>query len=72
MNVGNGYLNFQEQLAREKQVSGRIQLQVWYHDEKNGLVVSVLAADDLPPRDETGGFGTLPEAYVQFRLLPFV
>ncbi|XP_075225744.1 regulating synaptic membrane exocytosis protein fife [Lycorma delicatula] len=59
-----------EQLAREKAVSGRIQLQVWYHDEKNELVVSVLAADDLAPREDTG-FGTLPEAYVQFRLLPF-
>lgn len=59
----------QEQLAKEKQVSGRIQLQVWYHDEKNELVVSILAADDLAPREE-GNFGSAPEAYVQLRVLP--
>nr|XP_018901825.1 PREDICTED: regulating synaptic membrane exocytosis protein 1 isoform X2 [Bemisia tabaci] len=58
-----------EQLAKEKQVSGRIQLQVWYHDEKNELVVSILAADDLAPREE-GNFGSAPEAYVQLRVLP--
>jgi hypothetical protein len=50
-------------------VSGRIQLQVFYHDEKQELVVSVLAADDLPPREDTG-YGTLPEAYVKLRLMP--
>ncbi|RZF47653.1 hypothetical protein LSTR_LSTR016970 [Laodelphax striatellus] len=33
--------------------------------------MSVLAADDLAFRDESGGFGNQPEAYVQFRLLPF-
>ncbi|KAI5697059.1 hypothetical protein M8J76_016420 [Diaphorina citri] len=60
-----------EQLAKERQVSGRIQLQVYYNDEKNEIVVSVLAADDLAARDETCGFGTLPQAYVQLRLLPF-
>ncbi|PSN29019.1 hypothetical protein C0J52_27658 [Blattella germanica] len=61
--------DIREQLAREKQVSGRIQLQVFYHDEKQELVVSVLAADDLPSREDTG-FGTLPEAYVKLRLMP--
>jgi hypothetical protein len=59
----------QEQLAREKAVSGRIQLQVFYHDEKQELVVSVLAADDLACREDTG-YGTLPEAYVKLRLMP--
>jgi hypothetical protein len=59
----------QEQLAREKAVSGRIQLQVFYHDEKQELVVSVLAADDLAPREDTG-YGSLPEAYVKLRLMP--
>ncbi|XP_069701298.1 regulating synaptic membrane exocytosis protein 1 [Periplaneta americana] len=58
-----------EQLAREKTVSGRIQLQVFYHDEKHELVVSVLAADDLAPREDTG-YGSLPEAYVKLRLMP--
>ncbi|KAL1451708.1 hypothetical protein WDU94_006063 [Cyamophila willieti] len=61
----------EEQLAKERQVSGRIQLQVYYNDEKNEIVVSVLAADDLAARDETCGYGNLPEAYVQLRLLPF-
>lgn len=50
-------------------MSGRIQMQAFYHEERNELVVSVFAADDLAPREDTG-YGTLPEAYVQLRLLP--
>lgn len=61
--------DFQEQLAKERQVSGRVQIQVWYHDEKNELVVAVLAADDLALREDTG-YGNLPEAYAKLRLLP--
>ncbi|XP_065162627.1 regulating synaptic membrane exocytosis protein 1 isoform X2 [Atheta coriaria] len=59
-----------EQLARERTVSGRVQLQVWYHDERRELVVAVLAADDLPPRDENLGYGALPEAYARMCLMP--
>ncbi|XP_073997742.1 regulating synaptic membrane exocytosis protein fife isoform X2 [Rhodnius prolixus] len=67
-----------EQLAKEKaerliernQVSGRVQLQVWYNDDKNELVVSVFAADDLAYRDDLV-YGSQPEAYLQLRLLPF-
>ncbi|XP_014243367.1 regulating synaptic membrane exocytosis protein 1 isoform X2 [Cimex lectularius] len=75
-----------EQLAKEKaaaekpplpppaveksQVSGRVQLQVWFNDDKNELVVSVFAADDLAPREDLQ-YGTQPEAYLQLRLLPF-
>ncbi|KAJ6643526.1 Regulating synaptic membrane exocytosis protein 2 [Pseudolycoriella hygida] len=59
-----------EQIAREKQVSGRVQLQVWYHDDKSELVVSLMAADDLAPRDDNYGFGTLPEAYAKVKILP--
>ncbi|RZC41585.1 regulating synaptic membrane exocytosis protein 2, partial [Asbolus verrucosus] len=59
-----------EQLARERTVSGRIQIQVWYHDERKELVVAVLAADDLAPRDESLGFGPLPEAYARLCLMP--
>lgn len=59
----------QEQMAREKAVSGRVQLQVFYHDERHELVVSVLAADDLPSREDTG-YGALPEAFLKLRLLP--
>lgn len=44
---------------------------MYYNDEKNEIVVSVLAADDLAPRDESCGYGTLPESYVQLRVLPF-
>lgn len=58
----------QEQMLRERQVSGRIQLQVWLHDDD--LVVSVLAADDLACRSEDSGHGTIPEAYAKLRLLP--
>ncbi|XP_065348857.1 regulating synaptic membrane exocytosis protein 1 isoform X3 [Cloeon dipterum] len=56
-----------EQLAREKTVSGRIQIHVWYVEEKKELVVSVLAADDLAPRDDTG-YGSQPEAYVKLQV----
>ncbi|XP_044762020.1 regulating synaptic membrane exocytosis protein 1 isoform X2 [Coccinella septempunctata] len=59
-----------EQLARERTVSGRVQIQVWYHDERKELVVSVLAADDLAPRDDSLGYGALPEAYARLCLLP--
>lgn len=61
---------FQEQLSRERNVSGRVQIQVWYHDERKELVVAVLAGDDLAPRDDTLGFGTLPEAYARLCLMP--
>ncbi|XP_052129416.1 regulating synaptic membrane exocytosis protein 1 isoform X2 [Frankliniella occidentalis] len=57
-----------EQMLREKQVSGRIQMQVWLHDDD--LVVSVLAADDLACRSDDTGHGTIPEAYAKLRLLP--
>lgn len=51
-------------------MSGRVQIQVWYHDERKELVVAVLAADDLSPRDDTLGFGALPEAYARICLMP--
>lgn len=63
-------MTLQEQIAREKQVSGRIQLQVWYHSDRTELVVSLMAGDDLAPRDDSLGFGSLPEAYAKVRLLP--
>ncbi|KAL3285262.1 hypothetical protein HHI36_019372 [Cryptolaemus montrouzieri] len=59
-----------EQLARERTVSGRVQIQVWYHDERKELVVAVLAADDLAPRDDSLGYGSLPDAYARLCLLP--
>lgn len=62
----------QEQIARERTVSGRIQLQVWFHGDRNELVVSLMAADDLAPRDDAMGFGSLPEAYAKVQLQPKV
>ncbi|XP_030239781.1 regulating synaptic membrane exocytosis protein 2 isoform X2 [Drosophila navojoa] len=59
-----------EQIAREKMVSGRVQIQVWYHAERSELVVSLMAADDLALRDEAYGHGNLPEAYAKVRILP--
>lgn len=53
-------------------MTGRIQIQVWYHDERKELVVAVLAADDLAPRDESYGFGYLPEAYARLCLMPMM
>lgn len=60
----------QEQIAREKQVSGRVQVQVWYHDDRNELVVNLMAADDLALRDDSIGYGNQPEAYAKVRILP--
>ena len=51
-------------------MSGRVQLQVWYHSDKTELVVSLMAADDLAPRDDSLGFGSLPESYAKVRILP--
>ncbi|XP_062561449.1 regulating synaptic membrane exocytosis protein 1 isoform X2 [Armigeres subalbatus] len=59
-----------EQLAREKQVSGRVQIQIWYHGDRSELVVSLMAGDDLPPRDESLGYGGVPEAYASIKLMP--
>ncbi|XP_071451275.1 regulating synaptic membrane exocytosis protein 2 isoform X1 [Hetaerina americana] len=66
-----------EQLMRERTVSGRLQMQVWYQDERRELVVAVLAADDLatrPSRDTPPGAPSsaqsLPNAYARLRLLP--
>lgn len=60
----------QEQIAKEKHVSGRVQIQVWYHEDRNELVVNLLAADDLSLRDEQFGFGALPEAYAKAQIVP--
>lgn len=60
----------QEQLARERLVTGRIQIQVWYHEDGNELVVSLMGADDLAPRDDSLGHGSLPEAYAKVKILP--
>lgn len=57
-------------MAKEGEVSGRVQLQVWYHEERKELVVAVLAADDLAPRDDSLGYGSLPEAYAKLCLMP--
>ncbi|XP_055604662.1 regulating synaptic membrane exocytosis protein 1 [Uranotaenia lowii] len=59
-----------EQLQKEKQICGRVQIQVWYHGDKNELVVSLMAGDHLPPRDETSGYGVLPEAFATIEILP--
>ncbi|XP_053670456.1 regulating synaptic membrane exocytosis protein 2 [Anopheles nili] len=59
-----------EQIAKGKLVSGRVQVHVYYHGERNELVVSVMAADDLPERDESLGYGMNPEAYASIKLLP--
>lgn len=42
-------------------MTGRVQIQVWYHDDRNELVVNLLAADDLALRDEQLGYGLYPE-----------
>lgn len=51
-------------------MSGRVQLQVWYHEERKELVVAVLAADDLAVRDDSLGYGNMPDAYARLCLMP--
>ena len=60
---------FQEQIARERQVSGRVQIQVWYHGDRSELVVNLMAADDLALRDDSIGYGNQPEAYAKVKIL---
>lgn len=52
-------------------MSGRVQIQIWFHElnDRNELVVNLLAADDLALRDEQFGFGQLPEAYAKIKLI---
>ncbi|XP_011632315.1 regulating synaptic membrane exocytosis protein 2 isoform X2 [Pogonomyrmex barbatus] len=58
-----------EQIAKERQVTGRVQIQVSYEAERKELIVSVFMADDLCAREDTG-FGTLPEAFAKLTLAP--
>ncbi|XP_026316971.1 regulating synaptic membrane exocytosis protein 1 [Hyposmocoma kahamanoa] len=55
--------------ARERPPA-RAQVQVWFESEMRKLVVVLIAADDLPPRDHTLGYGDEPEAFARIRLLP--
>ncbi|VVC90894.1 unnamed protein product [Leptidea sinapis] len=48
----------------------RAQLQVWFEGDLRKLIVLLIAADDLPPRDHTLGYGDEPEAFARIRLLP--
>ncbi|KAJ8713413.1 hypothetical protein PYW07_013783 [Mythimna separata] len=56
-----------ERLARPP---ARAQLQVWFECDLRKLIVVLIAADDLPPRDHTLGYGDEPEAFARIRLLP--
>ncbi|XP_051157370.1 regulating synaptic membrane exocytosis protein 1 isoform X2 [Leptopilina boulardi] len=58
-----------EQIAKEREVRGRVQIHVWYEGDRKELVVSVLAADNLCAREDTG-HGTMPEAYAKLSLVP--
>ncbi|XP_034941618.1 regulating synaptic membrane exocytosis protein 1 isoform X2 [Chelonus insularis] len=55
-----------EQIAKERQVTGRVQIHVWYEADRKELVVSVLAADELCTRDD----GSPPEAFAKLILMP--
>ena len=49
-------------------MTGRVQIQVWYEADRKELVVSVLAADDLCAREDTG-YGSAPEAFAKLDLV---
>ncbi|XP_075978855.1 regulating synaptic membrane exocytosis protein fife isoform X2 [Anticarsia gemmatalis] len=55
--------------ARERPPA-RAQLQVWFECDLRKLVIVLIAADDLPSRDHTLGYGDEPEAFARIRLLP--
>ncbi|XP_063976966.1 regulating synaptic membrane exocytosis protein 1 isoform X3 [Diachasmimorpha longicaudata] len=55
-----------EQIAKERQVTGRIQIQVWYEVDSKELVVSVLGGDELCSREDSSP----PEAFAKLVLLP--
>ncbi|XP_044009202.1 regulating synaptic membrane exocytosis protein 1 isoform X2 [Aphidius gifuensis] len=55
-----------EQIAKERQVTGRVQIQVWYENDRKELVVSVLAADEICLRDPDTG--SPPEAFAKLVL----
>ncbi|XP_017792760.1 PREDICTED: regulating synaptic membrane exocytosis protein 2-like [Habropoda laboriosa] len=59
----------EEQIAKEKQVSGRVQIHIWYEADRKELIVYVFTADGLCAREDTG-YGTQPEAYAKLVLLP--
>ncbi|XP_045127944.1 protein piccolo-like isoform X5 [Portunus trituberculatus] len=50
-------------------VSGKLQVQLWYDQDKSHLIVTVVSAHDLRFRD-TATYGP-PEAFVCLRLYPF-
>lgn len=53
-----------------KEQAGRVQLEFWCKEKKFVLVVSILAADNLPLREDYYFGGSLPEAFIRLRLLP--
>ncbi|KAK7592901.1 hypothetical protein V9T40_007653 [Parthenolecanium corni] len=53
----------------EPQIS-RLQLEFWCKEKKSVLVVSILAADNLPLRDDYYFGGCQPEAFIRLRLIP--
>lgn len=57
-----------EQIAKERQVTGRVQIQVWYENDRKELVVSVLAADEICLRDPDTG--SPPQAFAKLVLTP--
>ncbi|KAG7155659.1 Regulating synaptic membrane exocytosis protein 2-like 2 [Homarus americanus] len=55
--------------GRSPSVSGKLQIQLWYDQEKSHLIVTVVSAHDLRFRDSST-YGP-PEAFVCLRLYPF-
>ncbi|GBP15320.1 Protein piccolo [Eumeta japonica] len=67
---GVTHLPEQDRCSVRERPPARAQMQVWFESELRKLVVMLLAADDLPPRDHTLGYGDEPEAFARIRLLP--
>lgn len=65
----NSYEQIKDKESKSEQQIARIQLEFCCKEKKSVLVVSILAADNLPLRKDST-FGRKPEAFIRLRLLP--
>lgn len=60
----------QKEKDPKSEQASRIQLEFWCKEKKSVLVVSILAADNLPLRNDYYFGGCQPEAFIRLRLIP--
>ncbi|XP_065214885.1 regulating synaptic membrane exocytosis protein 2 isoform X2 [Planococcus citri] len=70
VNAANQDQQQKEKDANKTEQISRLQLEFWCKEKKSVLVVSILAADSLPLRDDYYFGGCQPEAFIRLRLIP--